>query len=347
MASPIIRDPLWHAIGILASSTTRRTIAEDRDVDRQQDKSADASAAAMDAWPELPLEAWIGTRDTLHLWTQIVGKLRCRQTAWVNHAWHVALYVTARGLATSPIPHGTRTFDVEFDFIEHRLVLRSSDGGLGAMPLQAQSVAAFHGALMRELDRLDLHVDINRLPNEIPDPVPFNRDGTPREYDRDFAHRYWLALVQADRVLKIFRARFQGKCSPVHYFWGSPDLAVTRFSGRAAPQHPGGIPHLPDWITRDAYSHEVSSAGFWAGGGPVPGAAFYSYAYPEPPGFAEASVGPAAAFYQPELREFVLPYDAVRAAADPDSVLLAFLQDSYEAAANLGHWDRVALERPD
>jgi len=314
-------------------------------MDRQHDGHADTSAAAIDAWPELPLEAWTGTRDSLHLWTQIVGKLRCRQTAWVNHSWHVVLYVTARGLATSPIPHGTRTFDVEFDFIEHRLVLRSSDGGLGGVALQPQSVAAFHGALMRELDRLDLHVDINRVPNEIPDPVPFDRDEAAREYDREYAHRYWRALVQADRVLKVFRARFQGKCSPVHYFWGGPDLAVTRFSGRAAPQHPGGIPHLPDWVTRDAYSHEVSSAGFWAGGEPVPYAAFYSYAYPEPPGFAEVNVGPSAA-YQPELREFVMPYDAVRTAADPDSVLLAFLQDSYEAAANLGHWDRPALERP-
>ena len=299
----------------------------------------------LETWPPLPLQEWAGTRDTLHLWTQIVGKLRCRQCAWVNHAWHVALYVTARGLATSSIPHGARSFDVEFDFIAHRLVLRSSDGGTGGIALQAQPVATFHRALMRELDRLDLHVDINRVPNEIADPVPFDRDAASREYDPTYARRYWRALVQADRVLKIFRARFQGKCSPVHYFWGSPDLAVTRFSGRPAPPHPGGIPHLPDWITRDAYSHEVSSAGFWAGGGPVPHAAFYSYAYPEPPGFAQAPVGPAAASYQPELREFLLPYDAVRTAADPDSVLLRFLQDSYEAAANLGRWDRAALER--
>lgn len=306
-----------------------------------------ADSTALVAWPALPLEPWIGTRDTLHLWTQIVGKLRCRQCAWVNHTWHVALYLTARGLTTSPIPHGTRTFDVEFDFIAHRLVVRSSDGGTGGFALQPQSVAAFHRALMRELDRLDVHVDIDRLPNEIPEPVPFDRDEVPREYDGAYAHRYWRALVQADRVLKTFRARFQGKCSPVHYFWGSPDLAVTRFSGRAAPPHPGGIPHLPDWITRDAYSHEVSSAGFWAGGGPVPTAAFYSYAYPEPPGFAEARVRPDAAFYQRDLREFVLPYDAVREAADPDRVLLQFLQDTYEAAADLGHWDRAALERPD
>jgi len=314
-------------------------------MDRQRDGKSAPAGPSVDTWPELPLDAWIGTRDTLHLWTQIVGKLRCRQCAWLNHSWHVVLFVTARGLATTPIAHGSRTFDVEFDFVEHRLVLRSSDGGQGGFALRPQSVAAFLGALMRELDRLDLHVDINRLPNEIPDPVPFDRDEAPREYDRDYAHRYWRALVQADRVLKIFRARFQGKCSPVHYFWGSPDLAVTRFSGRAAPPHPGGIPHLPDWITRDAYSHEVSSAGFWAGGGPVPYAAFYSYAYPEPTGFAQADVGPSVAFYQPELREFVLPYDAVRLAADPDRALLEFLQDSYEAAADLGRWERTALER--
>lgn len=303
---------------------------------------ARSSAAA---WPSLPLEAWIGTRDTLHLWTQVVGKVRCAQCAWMNHAWHVALYVTARGLTTSPIAHGTRTFQLDFDFIDHRLVLQSSDGSIGGFALRPQSVAAFHRALMDELDRLDLHVDIDRLPNEIADPVRFDRDVSPRDYDRDHAHRYWLALVQADRVLKLFRARYLGKCSPVHYFWGSPDLAVTRFSGRVAPPHPGGIPHLPDWITRDAYSHEVSSAGFWAGGGPVSTAAFYSYAYPEPAGFPDAHVVPDTAFYQPELREFVLPYDAVRSADDPDATLLAFLQSTYEAAADLGDWDRGALER--
>jgi hypothetical protein len=305
----------------------------------------DSTAAQSTAWPSLPLSAWAETCQALHLWTQIVGKVRCAQSLWVNHSWHVALYVTARGLTTSPIPHGTRTFQLDFDFIAHRLMVQSSDGGVGGFTLQPLSAAAFYRQLMHELDTLGLHVDIYRCSNEIAEPVYFDRDETPRPYDREYAKRYWQVLVQADRVLKMFRARFLGKCSPVHYFWGAPDLAVTRFSGRPAPPHPGGIPHLPDWITRDAYSHEVSSAGFWAGGGPVADAAFYAYAYPEPAGFAEATVRPAAAYYHPELREFVLPYDAVRTAADPDAMLLAFLQSTYVAAANLGHWDRASLER--
>ncbi len=305
----------------------------------------DSTAAQSTAWPSLPLSAWAETCQALHLWTQVVGKVRCAQCLWMNHSWHVALYVTARGLTTSPIPHGTRTFQLDFDFIAHRLMVQSSDGGVGGFTLQPLSAAAFYRQLMHELDTLGLHVDIYRCSNEIPEPVYFDRDETPRPYDREYAKRYWQVLVQADRVLKMFRARFLGKCSPVHYFWGAPDLAVTRFSGRTAPPHPGGIPHLPDWITRDAYSHEVSSAGFWAGGGPVPDAAFYAYAYPEPAGFAEATVRPAAAYYHPELREFVLPYDAVRTAADPDAMLLAFLQSTYVAAANLGHWDRASLER--
>jgi len=305
----------------------------------------DSTAAQSTTWPSLPLSAWAETCQALHLWTQVVGKVRCAQCLWVNHSWHVALYVTARGLTTSPIPLGRRTFQLDFDFIAHRLVLQSSDGGVGGFALEPQSVAAFYWQLMHELDQLGLHVDIYRCSNELPEPVYFDRDEAPRPYDREYAHRYWQVLVQADRVLKMFRARFVGKCSPVHYFWGAPDLAVTRFSGRPAPPHPGGIPHLPDWITRDAYSHEVSSAGFWAGGGPVPDAAFYSYAYPEPAGFAEATVRPAAAYYHPELREFVLPYEAVRTAVDPDAMLLAFLQSTYVAAANLGHWDRASLER--
>lgn len=305
----------------------------------------DSTAARSTAWPALPLSAWAETCQALHLWTQIVGKVRCAQSFWVNHAWHVTLYVTARGLTTSPIPRGTRMFQLDFDFIAHRLVVQASDGGTGGFALQPQSVAMFYRHLMHELDRLGLHVDIDKCPNEIEEPIHFDRDEAPRPYDRDYANRYWRALVQADRVLKIFRGRFIGKCSPVHYFWGAPDLAVTRFSGRPAPTHPGGIPHLPDWITRDAYSHEVSSAGFWAGGGPIGDAAFYSYAYPEPPGFAEAAVRPEAAFYHRELREFVLPYEAVRTAADPDAMLLAFLQDTYVAAANLGHWNRASLER--
>ncbi len=296
------------------------------------------------AWPDLPLAAWADTCATLHMWLQVVGKVRCVQGPRMNHSWHVTLYVTARGLTTSPIAHGTRTFQIDFDFIDHRLVVQSSDGGVGGIALQPQSVATFHSSLMREMDTLGLHVDIDRHPNEVADPIRFDRDEVHCAYDRDYANRYWRVLVQADRVFKVFRARYLGKCSPVHFFWGAPDLAVTRFSGRMAPMHPGGIPHLPDSITRDAYSHEVSSCGFWAGGGPVPYPAFYAYAYPVPTGFANAGVQPDAAFYQQELGEFILPYDAVREATDPDAMLLAFCQSTYEAAATLGSWDRAHLE---
>ena len=304
------------------------------------------SAQPPHAWPSLPLEAWADTCETLHLWSQILGKVRCSRSPWVNHSWHVVLYVTARGLTTSPIPHGTRTFQLDLDFIDQQLLLQSSDGRTASFALQPQSVAEFYCRVMSRLDDMKLHVDIDRYPNEVAEPIRFDRDEVHRAYDREYAARYWRVLVQADRVFKQFRARYVGKCSPVHFFWGAPDLAVSRFSGRAAPPHPGGIPHLPDWITRDAYSHEVSSCGFWAGGGPVPHAAFYSYAYPEPAGFAEATVRPHAAFYHRELREFVLSYDAVRTAADPDATLLAFLQSTYEAAANLGGWDRALLEAP-
>lgn len=304
----------------------------------------EASPSPSAAWPSLPLAAWAETCQTLHLWTQIVGKVRCAQSPWQKHGWHVALYVTARGLTTSPIPHGTRTFQLDFDFIDHELILQASDGSVSGFPLRPQSVSDFYCHLMNHLDDMRLHVDINRYPNEVEHPVRFDRDRIHRAYDRRYATRYWRVLVQVERVFQQFRARYSGKCSPVHFFWGAPDLALTRFSGRAAPPHPGGIPHLPDWVTRDAYSHEVSSCGFWAGGGPVPDAAFYSYAYPEPPGFAQARVGPDAAYYQRELGEFVLPYEAVRTAADPDAVLLEFLQDSYEAAADLGGWDRSRLE---
>ncbi len=296
-------------------------------------------------WPELPLDAWSETYATLHMWTQIVGKVRLVQTPPINHSWHVALYVTARGLTTSPIPHGTRTFEVHFDFIAHRIAVESNDGGIGGFALQAQSVAAFYRRLMQEMNALGLHVDIYGQPNEVPDPIRFDEDETHRAYDSEYANRFWRAMVQADRVFKAFRGRFIGKCSPVHFFWGAPDLAVTRFSGRRAPEHPGGIPHLPDRVTREAYSHEVSSCGFWPGGGPIPYAAFYSYAYPEPAGFAQAKIRPAAAFYSGDLHEFILPYDAVRQSASPDATLLEFLQSTYEAAATLGNWDRGALER--
>ncbi len=302
------------------------------------------TASSLEPWPSLPLEAWADTYATLHLWTQIAGKVRLTQSPWINHAWHSTLYVTARGLTTSPIPHGLRTFQIDFDFLAHRLILQSSDGGTGGFALEPQSVAAFYARLMEELGRLGLPVDIYRLPNEIPDSIRFDQDETHRSYDPDYANRFWRILVQADRIFKEFRARFLGKCSPVHFFWGAPDLAVTRFSGRRAPEHPGGVPGLPDWITRDAYSHEVSSCGFWPGGGPVPNAAFYSYAYPEPAGFSAAPLKPDAAFYSNDLHEFILPYDAVRQAESPDAVLLDFLQSTYEAAANLAKWDRSALE---
>lgn len=298
-----------------------------------------------EAWPSLPLEAWSDTLATLHLWTQIVGKVRLAQTPWTNHSWHVTLYVTPRGLTTSPIAHGNRSFSIDFDFCDDRLVVHTSDGAVGGFPLEPQSVATFYRRLKEELAKLALDVRIDPWPNEIADPIRFDKDETHRSYDAEYAHRFWRILVETERVLKTFRARFIGKCSPIHFFWGAADLAVTRFSGRTAPEHPGGIPHLPEWVAKEAYSHEVSSCGFWAGGGPVAYPAFYSYAYPEPPGFAVAPVLPEAAHYNKDLREFILPYDAVRTAASPDDALLAFAQSTYDAAANLGKWDRGALER--
>jgi hypothetical protein len=298
-------------------------------------------------WPALPLEKWSGTHTTLHLWTQILGKIRLAQSPWVNHSWHVTLYVTARGLTTSPFPHGARELELELDLVDHQLALLCSDGGARRFPLRAEPIAAFYRRVMGALQEMKAPVKIYKRPNELPDPVlPFDLDEAPREYDPDYANRYWRVLVQADRVFKRFRAGFLGKCSPVHFFWGAPDLAVTRFSGRTAPPHPGGVPNLPDRVAREAYSHEVSSAGFWAGGGPVPHPVFYSYAYPEPPGFAAAAVEPAGAAWNTDLREFLLPYDVVRQAASPDDALLAFLRSTYEAAATLARWDRAALERP-
>ena len=301
-------------------------------------------AATSEPWPSLPLDAWSETCAALHLWTQMVGKVRLATSPRLNHSWHVTLYVTARGLTTSAMPHGARTFQIDFDFVEHELRILASDGARGGFGLEAQPVSRFYRRLFGELDALGLPVRISRMPNELPNPVRFDRDDAARPYDAEYAARYWRALVQAQRVLQRFRARFAGKCSPVHYFWGAPDLAVTRFSGRPAPPHPGGIPHLPDSVTRDAYSHEVSSCGFWPGGGSTPYAAFYAYAYPEPPGFREARVEPDPAFYSDELREFLLPYDAVRASSAPDETLLTFLQSAYAAAADRARWDRAALE---
>ncbi len=303
------------------------------------------NASQFETWPGLPLQAWSETYATLHMWTQIVGKIRLIQSPWANHSWSVTLYVTARGLTTSPIPYGRRTFQIDFDFIGHHLTVQTSDGGVGRVALEPQPVSAFYARLMEAMEKLGLQVRICKVPNEVADPIPFDSDEIHWAYDPGYANRFWRILVQADRVFKEFRARFIGKCSPVHFFWGGPDLAVTRFSGRKAPEHPGGIPHLPDWVTREAYSHEVSSCGFWPGGGPVPYPAFYSYAYPQPAGFSTARVQPGEAFYSSDLREFILPYDIVRNAKAPDDMLLEFLQSTYEAAADLGKWDRIALER--
>lgn len=299
------------------------------------------------AWPALPYAAWRDTCATLHLWLQIVGKIRLVRCPWVNHSWHVTLHVTARGLSTRLIPHGAISFQIDFDFIDHRLLILVSDGGAAILPLEPQTTAAFYRQVQETLQRLGVPVaiKINTTPNELPDPIPFEQDEVHRAYDPQYVNRYWRVLVQAQRVFEDFRSRFIGKCSPVHYFWGSADLAVTRFSGRTAPPHPGGVPHLPDWVAREAYSQEVSSSGFWAGSDQYPHAVFYSYAYPQPPGFATATVRPDIAHYSAELKEFVLPYEDLRHSASADAALLEFLQTTYEAAATLGKWDRQALER--
>jgi hypothetical protein len=297
-----------------------------------------------DRWPELPYAAWKDTCATLHLWTQIVGKIRLAQTPWINHSWHVTLYLTVRGLTTSPIPYRGGAFQIDFDFVEHVLWIRTSEGHSRQLMLAPRPVAEFHAELFAALVDLDIRIAILPMPCEIPDAIPFDRDTVHAAYDRDYAHRFWRILLTTHEVFTCFRSGFIGKVSPVHFFWGSFDLAVTRFSGRPAPPHPGGVPHLPDAVAREAYSHEVSSAGFWPGGGPIDDAAFYSYAYPAPDGFADAPVRPSAAFFSKDLGEFVLPYDAVRTAPNPESALLAFLDSTYDAAASLGRWDRAALE---
>ena len=296
-------------------------------------------------WPPLPFNEWRDTAATLHLWLQIVGKVALVQRPWVNHSWHVALRINARGIGTGLIPHEAGSFQIDFDLIDHALLLHVIDGRTVTLQLQPQPTSKLYRDVMSSLVSLGVPVQIRTMPNELPDPIPFDRDETHRAYDAEHANRYWRVLVQTQRVFEEFRARFIGKCSPVHFFWGSADLAVTRFSGRTAPAHPGGVPHLPDWVAREAYSHEVSSAGFWAGSDQYPQACFYSYAYPEPPGFAAARVGPLGAQYSDALREFVLPYEAARRAASPESAVLEFLQDTYEAAATLGKWQRDSLER--
>ena len=300
--------------------------------------------ASQNPWPDLPTAAWRETYATLHLWTQIIGKIRLARTPWLNHSWHIALYVSARGLTTSPIPDGDGTFQIDLDFIDHALGFSTSDGATRQFALAGHSVASFHAAVMAALAELGIHVAIDEMPNELPEPIPFSQDNQHASYDADAVRRLFQILTSADRVFKQFRTGFLGKASPVHFFWGSFDLAVTRFSGRRAPRHPGGVPHLSDEVACEAYSHEVSSAGFWPGSGAIDYPAFYSYAYPEPPGFRTARVRPNAAFFSEALGEFILPYDAVRNAAQPDLALLDFLQSTYEAAANAAKWDRDALE---
>jgi hypothetical protein len=304
------------------------------------------SDSAIPYWPDIPYPAWRETAATLWLWTQIVGKIRLALSPWLNHGWQVPLYVTARGLGTSPMPiNAGENLELEFDFVAHQLIARSSRGEEACVPLKPQSVAEFFRATIGLLRGLGVPTPISEMPSEIPRAVRFSQDREHHTYDAAAAHRFWRALVQVDRVFKLFRTGFLGKASPVHFFWGSFDLAVTRFSGRPAPIHPGGVPGLPDKVTREAYSHEVSSAGFWPGNEAFPRAAFYSYAYPEPPGFRGRAVSPGA-FFEPALGEFVLPYDNVRTATDPDAALLGFLASTYAAAADAGGWDRAALECP-
>lgn len=291
-------------------------------------------------WPALPVSEWQETYATLHMWTQIVGHIRMAQTPLVNHWWNSALYVTARGLTTSPIPYGVRVFEIEFDFILHRLVVRTSDGVIETIELRPQPVADFYDRVMTVLRLHGIEVRIHGKPDEVADPIPFAEDRKHASYDSEYANRFWRILVQCDRVFKQFRSGFIGKCSPVHFFWGSFDLAVTRFSGRRAPERPGA-----DSITKEAYSHEVISHGFWPGGGAVASPIFYSYTAPAPAGLEKEPILPIAAFYNRDLGEFILPYDAVREADSPDDALLEFMRSTYEAGARLANWDRASLER--
>jgi Family of unknown function (DUF5996) len=296
------------------------------------------------AWPSIPYSSWKPTCDTLHLWTQIVGKIRLSLTPWLNHSWHVPLYVTARGLSTSVIPYKGDDFEMRFDFIDHTLDIDVSAGERRRIRLIPQSVCDFYAAVVKSLADLDIHVKITERPCEIADAISFGDDHVHASYDADAAYRFWRALVQVDRVFKRFRTGFIGKASPVHFFWGGFDLAVTRFSGRPAPPYTSKVPGLSTAVMAEAYSHEVSSAGFWPGGGAVEDACFYSYAYPTPDGFKNAPVSPEGAFFSAALGEFLLPYDIVRNAVDPQATLMSFLQSTYVAAAETANWDRVALE---
>jgi hypothetical protein len=296
---------------------------------------------APELWPELPLDTWKDTYATLHMWTQIVGKVRLALSPRINHWWEVPLYVTSLGLTTSPIPYKQGIFEIQFDFIHHKLVIRTSQDAERVITLAPRSVADFYREFMECLESLDIHVRIWKMPVEVPNPIAFDRDTEHATYDPEYANRFWRTLVCADDIFKEFRSRFIGKSSPVHFFWGSFDLALTRFSGRRAPPREGA-----DLITREAYSHEVISAGFWPGGGDIKDAAFYAYSAPEPAGFAEARVGPATAFYHPQMHEFLLMYDDVRRASSPRAALLEFLQSTYDAGASLGNWDREELEKP-
>ncbi len=298
--------------------------------------------ANLQVWPSLPLEEWRDTCATLHMWTQIVGKTRLALSPKENHWWHVALYVTARGLTTTPIPHGARLFEVAFDFVDHRLTVLTSDGETRGIPLGPRSVADFYRQYMAVLDDLGLSVRFRAVPDEVDHPIPFAEDRQHASYEPEQANRFWRVLLQADRILKRFRGRFLGKSSPVHFFWGSFDLALTRFSGRRAPARPGA-----DRMMQEATSHEEISVGFWPGSGSVQEPAFYAYAAPEPPGFAAARVEPQAAQYHQEISNFILPYESARTAADPDEMVLEFFQSAYEAAADLAGWERAELDRPE
>ncbi|MFJ6633589.1 DUF5996 family protein [Streptomyces sp. NPDC091376] len=297
---------------------------------------------AREQWPRLKVADWVDTRDTLHMWTQIVGKVRLAHAPLVNHWWQVTLYVSPRGLTTSTIPYGSGVFDIEFDFVDHELRIRTGDGAVSGVPLESKPVARFYAETMRALDELGIEARIQARPNEVETAIPFAEDHDHASYDPGAARLFWQQLLQAHRVMSDFRSRFTGKASPVHFFWGAMDLACTRFSGRPAPRHPGGAPNCGDWVMVEGYSRELSSCGFWPGGGEE--GAFYAYAYPEPDGFADYPVTPADAFYSRENGQFLLPYEKVRTASDPDAVLMAFLQTTYEAAAERGRWDRDMLE---